>query len=57
MEPALFEMKTAEVAAWLETRPLPLWVSTSGLAVPWLHLRLDARPKYYGFEPYKRPEA
>jgi hypothetical protein len=54
---ALWTRVGTEVAAWLGARPLPLWVSTSGLAVPWLHVRLDARPKYYGFEPWKRPEA
>ncbi len=32
----------------------PLWVSTSGLGIYWLHVRLDAYPKYYTFEPYKR---
>lgn len=31
----------------------PLWVSTSGLGVYWLHIRLDMRPKYYSFQPYK----
>jgi hypothetical protein len=31
----------------------PLWISTAGLGVPWLHLRLDARPKYYRHLPYK----
>lgn len=25
----------------------PLWVSTAGDGVPWLHVRLDQRPKYY----------
>ncbi|MFZ1401167.1 MAG: hypothetical protein WAS33_29955 [Candidatus Promineifilaceae bacterium] len=30
----------------------PLWLSTSGLGVYWLHVRLDARPKYYTFRPY-----
>jgi len=30
----------------------PLWVSTSGLGVHWLHLRLDSRPKYYQYLPY-----
>lgn len=33
----------------------PLWVSTAGLGVPWLHVRLDQRPKYYRHAPYKRP--
>lgn len=31
----------------------PLWVSTSGLGVYWLHVRLDSRPKYYTFGPYR----
>jgi len=30
----------------------PLWLSTAGLGVPWLHLRLDTRPKYYRHRPY-----
>lgn len=33
--------------------PSPRWLSTSGLGVSWLHLRLDTRPKYYQFAPYK----
>ena len=32
----------------------PVWVSTAGLGVPWLHVRLDARPKYYSYEPYRK---
>lgn len=31
----------------------PLWVSTSGLGVYWLHVRLDDAPKYYAYRPYK----
>lgn len=31
----------------------PLWVSTSGLGVYWLHVRLDLYPKYYTYRPYK----
>jgi len=31
----------------------PRWLSTAGLGVAWLHLRLDTRPKYYRFGPYK----
>jgi hypothetical protein len=31
----------------------PLWVSTSGLGVYWLHIRLDDSPKYYTHLPYK----
>ncbi|MBV9569954.1 MAG: hypothetical protein JO056_01775 [Alphaproteobacteria bacterium] len=28
------------------------WISTSGLGVPWLHVRLDTDPKYYQYRPY-----
>lgn len=31
----------------------PLWVSTSGLGVYWLHVRLDSWPKYYTYHPYR----
>jgi hypothetical protein len=30
----------------------PLWLSTAGMGVSWLHLRLDSRPKYYRHKPY-----
>jgi len=32
----------------------PVWLSTAGAGVSWLHVRLDDRPKYYGFTPYKQ---
>ena len=32
----------------------PVWWSTAGGGVPWLHVRLDDRPKYYGHAPYRR---
>lgn len=31
----------------------PVWVSTSGLGVYWVHIRLDAYPKYYTHESYR----
>jgi len=31
----------------------PLWVSTAGMGIAWLHVRLDSWPKYYRFDPYK----
>jgi uncharacterized protein DUF6940 len=34
----------------------PVWLSTAGLGVSWLHVRLDSRPKYYGYRPYTRIE-
>jgi hypothetical protein len=30
----------------------PMWVSTAGTGVAWLHVRLDSYPKYYQFDPY-----
>jgi hypothetical protein len=30
----------------------PVWISTAGLGVGWLHVRLDDRPKYYRHTPY-----
>jgi hypothetical protein len=32
----------------------PVWLSTAGAGVSWLHVRLDNRPKYYSYEPYRR---
>lgn len=34
----------------------PVWLSTAGLGVYWLHIRLDSRPKYYRHRPYMVPE-
>lgn len=34
----------------------PLWLSTAGMGVPWLHLRLDNQPKYYRHTPYARAD-
>jgi hypothetical protein len=34
--------------------PRPVWLSTAGLGVAWLHVRLDDRPKYYRYLPYAR---
>lgn len=31
----------------------PVWLSTAGMGVSWLHLRLDSRPKYYRYSPYQ----
>ena len=31
----------------------PVWLSTAGMGVSWLHVRLDSRPKYYGYAPYR----
>jgi hypothetical protein len=33
----------------------PVWLSTAGGGVSWLHVRLDDRPKYYHHAPYRAP--
>jgi hypothetical protein len=35
----------------------PIWLNTAGGGVSWLHVRLDTRPKYYRYAPYRRPPA
>jgi hypothetical protein len=54
--PAQVDSLFRKLALAIESRlsSAPLWVSTAGLGVSWLHLRLDSRPKYYRHEPYKR---
>jgi Family of unknown function (DUF6940) len=37
--------------------PSPVWLSTSGLGVYWLHARLDQYPKYYTHAPYRQTAA
>ena len=32
---------------------VPLWLNTAGGGVAWLHVRLDQRPKYYVYPPYR----
>ncbi|MGI9319636.1 MAG: DUF6940 family protein, partial [bacterium] len=31
----------------------PVWLSTAGGGVSWLHARLDDKPKYYVYGPYR----
>ena len=41
----------------LEGRNVPIWLSTAGHGVPWLHIRLDGKPKYYRCSQYKHVQA
>ena len=34
----------------------PVWLSTCGTGVYWLHARLDSYPKYYSHDPYRRAQ-
>ncbi len=48
---ALWRMIGTTVAK--QVSAAPLWLSTAGGGVAWLHVRLDSQPKYYGFMPYR----
>jgi hypothetical protein len=52
---ALLRRVAEELLRRVSTRPL--WLSTAGMGVYWLHVRLDARPKYYRHAPYRVLEA
>lgn len=48
---ALFFQKVAE-SYYQSLGAEPLWLSTSGLGVSWLHVRMDVHPKYYRYLSY-----
>jgi len=48
---ALWQRVGAAMERRLSTKPV--WLSTAGAGVSWLHVRLDDRPKYYGYAPYR----
>jgi hypothetical protein len=49
----LLQVLAREVEAALARSDRPVWISTSGLGVPWLHVRIDVVPKYYSHFPYR----
>jgi len=52
---ALWRAVGEEATARVSTRPM--WISTSGLGVYWLHIRIEGRPKYYTHTPYRKARA
>ena len=50
---ALWQTVGGAVETWLLTRGRTVWVSTAGLGVSWLHVRLDTRPKYVKWPAYR----
>lgn len=48
---ALWPAIAAAVHGRIDDRPV--WLNTAGAGVPWLHVRLDDRPKYYRHRPYR----
>jgi hypothetical protein len=53
MQMAFWRSVGLALQQWWDRSAEPVWVSTSGLGVYWLHVRLDARPKYYTHRPYR----
>tara|TARA_B100000029_G_scaffold339941_2_gene332135 strand:- start:265 stop:849 length:585 start_codon:yes stop_codon:yes gene_type:complete len=51
LQHALWQRTAAAIDARL--REEPVWVSTCGTGVGWLHIRLDQSPKYYSHPPYR----
>jgi hypothetical protein len=51
---ALFQALGEAVDGFLREYDGRVWISTSGLGVAWLHIRLDTVPKYYQHQPYKQ---
>lgn len=52
---SLWRVVASELLAKIDVDPV--WLSTAGMGVPWLHIRIDSRPKYYRHAAYKRPPA
>ncbi len=51
---AFWRRSALALEQWLDGRPTrPVWFSSAGWGVPWLHLRLDETPKYYRHEPFR----
>ncbi len=48
----LFQAIAREAEQMLATTRARFWISTSGLGVPWVHVRLDSYPKYYQYRRY-----
>jgi len=48
---ALWQVIAREMRSHIGSKPI--WLSTAGGGVAWLHVRIDSRPKYYGHTAYK----
>ena len=49
---ALFQALAEAIDGFLKNHDRRVWISTSGLGIAWLHMRLDTVPKYYQHRPY-----
>ena len=51
---AFFQVMGEKIKSLFKSSKSWIWISTSGLGVPWLHLRIAPKPKYYQYEPFKK---
>lgn len=49
--------KAVSTAMQQRLNSTPVWLSTAGAGVSWLHVRLDDRPKYYHYQRYRTEES
>ena len=47
-----WRLVAVQAELWL-SREQACWISTAGMGVAWLHIRIDSRPKYYSYAPYR----
>ena len=50
----LFRMLAHKTEETLDATRERCWISTAGLGVPWVHVRVDTWPKYYQYKLYTR---
>jgi len=53
---AVWRLAAQEYLQRIQQQVQPVWFSTSGLGIYWLHFRLDSVPKYYTYLPYKQQQ-
>ena len=53
---SFWQMVGSAVISSVDTQPFSqqVWLNTAGGGVAWLHVRLDQRPKYYSYSPYRK---
>lgn len=45
--------KNTGITVSTELKEKKVWLNTEGTGVYWLHGRIDSRPKYYKYKPYR----
>lgn len=50
---SIWRIVGSSISSQLKLSDQPIWLNTAGGGVAWLHVRLDSRPKYYGYASYR----